>query len=313
MSFVKRLLQKHLNFIYGVVLFLTFLPFMNASIALLAGLLFSMLGLRNGNVQPYISPILQISIVLMGFGMDLEKVLVVSKDGFVDTLFSVVFVMGMGYFLTKLLKIDSKVGTLISAGTAICGGSAIAAVSPVLKAENHQISFSLLVVFVLNAVALLIFPSIGHYFNMSQHAFGQWAAIAIHDTSSVVGASAIYGKEALEVATTVKLVRTLWIIPLALFIAKYQGDNTTGKLKIPWFIFYFVLAVLVAYLLPNAKESFAHLSWMGKHAMIFSLFLIGSGISFKNIKKVGLKSFILGIILWILIGVASFVYLQNFG
>ncbi len=313
MSFVKRLLQKHLNFIYGVVLFLTFLPFMNASIALLAGLLFSMLGLRNGNVQPYISPILQISIVLMGFGMDLEKVLVVSKDGFVDTLFSVVFVMGMGYFLTKLLKIDSKVGTLISAGTAICGGSAIAAVSPVLKAENHQISFSLLVVFVLNAVALLIFPSIGHYFNMSQHAFGQWAAIAIHDTSSVVGASAIYGKEALEVATTVKLVRTLWIIPLALFIAKYQGDNTTGKLKIPWFILYFVLAVLVAYLLPNAKESFAHLSWMGKHAMIFSLFLIGSGISFKNIKKVGLKSFILGIILWILIGVASFVYLQNFG
>ncbi len=313
MSFVKRLLQKHLNFIYGVVLFLTFLPFMNASIALLAGLLFSMLGLRNGNVQPYISPILQISIVLMGFGMDLEKVLVVSKDGFVDTLFSVVFVMGMGYFLTKLLKIDSKVGTLISVGTAICGGSAIAAVSPVLKAENHQISFSLLVVFVLNAVALLIFPSIGHYFNMSQHAFGQWAAIAIHDTSSVVGASAIYGKEALEVATTVKLVRTLWIIPLALFIAKYQGDNTTGKLKIPWFILYFVLAVLVAYLLPNAKESFAHLSWMGKHAMIFSLFLIGSGISFKNIKKVGLKSFILGIILWILIGVASFVYLQNFG
>lgn len=313
MSFVKRLLQKHLNFIYGVVLFLTFLPFMNASIALLAGLLFSMLGLRNGNVQPYISPILQISIVLMGFGMDLEKVLVVSKDGFVDTLFSVVFVMGMGYFLTKLLKIDSKVGTLISAGTAICGGSAIAAVSPVLKAENHQISFSLLVVFVLNAVALLIFPSIGHYFNMSQHAFGQWAAIAIHDTSSVVGASAIYGKEALEVATTVKLVRTLWIIPLALFIAKYQGDNTTGKLKIPWFILYFVLAVLVAYLLPNAKESFAHLSWMGKHAMIFSLFLIGSGISFKNIKKVGLKSFILGIILWILIGVASFIYLQNFG
>jgi len=313
MSFVKRLLQKHLNFIYGVVLFLTFLPFMNASIALLAGLLFSMLGLRNGNVQPYISPILQISIVLMGFGMDLEKVLVVSKDGFVETLFSVVFVMGMGYFLTKLLKIDSKVGTLISAGTAICGGSAIAAVSPVLKAENHQISFSLLVVFVLNAVALLIFPSIGHYFNMSQHAFGQWAAIAIHDTSSVVGASAIYGKEALEVATTVKLVRTLWIIPLALFIAKYQGDNTTGKLKIPWFILYFVLAVLVAYLLPNAKESFAHLSWMGKHAMIFSLFLIGSGISFKNIKKVGLKSFILGIILWILIGVASFVYLQNFG
>ncbi len=313
MSFVKRLLQKHLNFIYGVVLFLTFLPFMNASIALLAGLLFSMLGLRNGNVQPYISPILQISIVLMGFGMDLEKVLVVSKDGFVETLFSVVFVMGMGYFLTKLLKIDSKVGTLISAGTAICGGSAIAAVSPVLKAENHQISFSLLVIFVLNAVALLIFPSIGHYFNMSQHVFGQWAAIAIHDTSSVVGASAIYGKEALEVATTVKLVRTLWIIPLALFIAKYQGDNTTGKLKIPWFILYFVLAVLVAYLLPNAKESFAHLSWMGKHAMIFSLFLIGSGISFKNIKKVGLKSFILGIILWILIGVASFVYLQNFG
>lgn len=313
MSFVKRLLQKHLNFIYGVVLFLTFLPFMNASIALLAGLLFSMLGLRNGNVQPYISPILQISIVLMGFGMDLEKVLVVSKDGFVETLFSVVFVMGMGYFLTKLLKIDSKVGTLISAGTAICGGSAIAAVSPVLKAENHQISFSLLVIFVLNAVALLIFPSIGHYFNMSQHVFGQWAAIAIHDTSSVVGASAIYGKEALEVATTVKLVRTLWIIPLALFIAKYQGDNTTGKLKIPWFILYFVLAVLVAYLLPNAKESFAHLSWMGKHAMIFSLFLIGSGISFKNIKKVGLKSFILGIILWILIGVASFIYLQNFG
>ena len=253
---------------------------------------------------------MQASIVLMGFGMNLAQVISASKTGFIDTAISVVFVMVSGYILARLLKVDSKIGTLISAGTAICGGSAIAAVAPVLNAKNFQISFSLVVIFILNAIALVIFPMLGHYFNLSQETFGTWAAIAIHDTSSVVGAGATYGPRALEVATTIKLIRALWIIPLSLFIAFTQKDKAAGKVKIPWFIGLFIISIIIAWLIPQGAATYAHFNWLGKRGMVVALFLIGSNISFADVKKAGVRSFVLGISLWILIGVSSFLMLR---
>jgi uncharacterized integral membrane protein (TIGR00698 family) len=301
--------QKKIGLLYGVVLFLCLMPFVSPAISLVTGLLFSLLGLRQVNISKYSSFALQASIVLMGFGMNLTQVISTSKAGFVDTAISVVFVMGAGLLIGKLLKVDSKIAMLVSSGTAICGGSAIAAVAPIINAKNHQISFSLVVVFVLNAIALIIFPMIGHWFNLSQETFGYWAAIAIHDTSSVVGAGATYGPEALATATTVKLIRALWIIPLSLTIALFQKDKSGGKVKIPWFIGLFVISIVVAYLIPQGQETFAHLNWLGKKGMVIALFLIGSNITIAEAKKAGVKSFVLGVTLWLIIGIASFISL----
>ena len=174
----------------------------------------------------------------------------------------------MGY----LFKVEKNTTMLISSGTAICGGSAIAAVSPIIDAKNNQITFALTVIFVLNAIALFIFPIIGHALGMSQESFGYWSAIAIHDTSSVVGAGAAYGSEALEIATTVKLTRTLWIIPLSFLVLFINRKNARGgKVKIPWFILYFVVAIILAYYLPSYAETFNHLNWLGKKGMVVSL------------------------------------------
>jgi uncharacterized integral membrane protein (TIGR00698 family) len=240
----------------------------------------------------------------------MSQVLAASKEGFAETAVSVIFVVAIGMILTKLFKVESNIGILISAGTAICGGSAIAAVSPIIKAKNYQISFALIVVFVLNAIALMIFPPIGKYLGLSQEVFGHWAAIAIHDTSSVVGAGAIYGSRALEIATTVKLIRALWIIPLSFGIMLVTKDKSNGKIKIPWFIGLFVLAIITAYLLPQAAEVFTNLAWLGRKGMIVALFLIGANISFSEIKEAGIKSFLLGVILWFIIGISSLVALK---
>ena len=302
--------QKQINLIYGSVLFLCFLPFVSPAIALAIGIILSLSGIKHASISKYTSFSLQASIVLMGFGMNLAQVISASKTGFIDTAISVVFVMVSGYILARLLKVDSKIGTLISAGTAICGGSAIAAVAPVLNAKNFQISFSLVVIFILNAIALVIFPMLGHYFNMSQETFGTWAAIAIHDTSSVVGAGATYGPRALEVATTIKLIRALWIIPLSLFIAFTQKDKSAGKVKIPWFIGLFIISIVIAWIFPQGAATYSHFNWLGKRGMVVALFLIGSNISFADVKKAGVRSFVLGISLWILIGVSSFLMLR---
>ena len=302
--------QKQINLIYGLVLFICFLPFVSPAIALAIGIILSLSGIKHASISKYTSFSLQASIVLMGFGMNLAQVISASKTGFIDTAISVVFVMVSGYILARLLKVDSKIGTLISAGTAICGGSAIAAVAPVLNAKNFQISFSLVVIFILNAIALVIFPMLGHYFNMSQETFGTWAAIAIHDTSSVVGAGATYGPRALEVATTIKLIRALWIIPLSLFIAFTQKDKSAGKVKIPWFIGLFIISIVIAWIFPQGAATYSHFNWLGKRGMVVALFLIGSNISFADVKKAGVRSFVLGISLWILIGVSSFLMLR---
>ncbi len=283
---------------------------MSPALALALGIILSLLGIKNENATKHVSLSLKASIVLLGFGMNLTQVIAASKTGFLETAISVVFVMTIGIVLTKLFKVDSKTGLLISTGTAICGGSAIAAVSPVLNAKSSQISFSLIVVFSLNAIALMIFPPIGHYLNMSQEMFGNWAAIAIHDTSSVVGAGATYGAKALEVATTVKLIRALWIIPLSLVIALFQRGKSRGKIQIPWFIGLFVVAIFIAYLFPQFSYTFSGLSWIGKKGMILALFLIGANISFSEVKKAGFKSFMLGVTLWLIIGISSLITLK---
>lgn len=300
--------QKQVSVIYGVIILACFLPFISPAIALVMGLLLSIFGLKFNGTAKYTSLALQTSIVLMGFGMNLTQVVSASKIGFVDTAISVILVMTFGLLLAKLLRVDTKLGILISAGTAICGGSAIAAVSSVINPKSSQISFSLAVVFTLNAIALIIFPAIGHYFNLSQETFGTWAAIAIHDTSSVVGAGAMYGAKALEVATTVKLIRALWIIPLSIAIALFQKEKN-GKIKIPWFIGLFVASIIIAYLIPAGQGLFNGLSWLGKRGMVIAIFLIGSNISLAEAKNAGFKSFALGILLWILVGTVSFVAL----
>ena len=301
-----KLTQKHTGFIYAGIIALGFTPILNPAIALVSGIALSMLNLKLPQVSKHTNTVLQASIVLMGFGMNFEQVVNASKEGFLYTAISVSLVMLVGFLLTRLLKVDGKTGLLISAGTAICGGSAIAAVAQSINAKNNQITFSLVVVFVLNAVALMIFPAIGHHFHLSEEIFGKWAAIAIHDTSSVVGTGAIYGPTALMTATTVKLVRALWIIPLSIIIALFQKDKSGKKIKIPWFIFLFVITIIISYAFPQAADTYGHLSWLGKRSMVIALFLIGSSITVRDAKEAGFKSFALGITLWIVTAVTSF-------
>ena len=310
MSSKTKLSKSYSNIIYALIILLCFMPFMSPAYALVLGIVLSLMGVKNNEVTKHVSLSLKASIILLGFGMNLTQVIEASKSGFMETATSVVFVMTIGILLTKLFKVEKNTGLLISAGTAICGGSAIAAVSPILDAKTHQISFSLIVVFSLNAIALLIFPAIGHYFNMSQEAFGNWAAIAIHDTSSVVGAGAIYGDKALEVATTVKLIRALWIIPLSIIIAFFQKGKSSKDVKIPWFIALFVITILIAYLFPQNANLYTELSWLGKKGMVIALFLIGANIHFSEVKKAGLSSFMLGVMLWIIIGISSLIVLN---
>ena len=299
------------NGLYSIIIAACFLPFISPAIALFIGLVLSFVGLRHENIHKYTSKILQASIVLMGFGMSMSAVISSSKTGFLETTISVTVVMTLGILLGKLFKVEKNIALLIATGTAICGGSAIAAVAPILNSKNYQNSFALIVIFVLNAVALFLFPFIGHQLDLSQEIFGNWAAIAIHDTSSVVGAGASYGDKALQVATTVKLIRALWIIPLSLIIAFMNKSGDKKAISFPWFILLFVLAIVFANIFPEFHTSFQHFSWLGKRGMVVSLFLIGSNITVNEIKKSGAKSFALGIILWAVIAVGSLLFLTR--
>ncbi len=288
------------------------LPFVNAPMALLLGLMLSVFRLKPSvNYGRYTGYLLQAAIVLMGLGMNLSQVLETSKTGVGLTVVSVAATMSIGILLGRRMGIDKKTSLLISSGTAICGGSAIAAVVPVIGAKGNQISFSLGVIFVLNAVALLLFPVLGHWMGLGQHTFGYWSAIAIHDTSSVVGAGAAYGKEALEVATTVKLTRALWIIPLTIVLSIAGRGKGTNKrrVNIPWFIGLFIVAIVIAHLLP-AFGSLYHIgSMVGQKGMVIALLLIGMNISIEGIKETGFHAFLYGIILWIIIGSGSLLYI----
>lgn len=251
--------------------------------------------------------LLQFSVVGLGFGMNMHDSLRASSDGMIFTIVSVIGVLVLGYYLGRILGVDRKLAYLVSSGTAICGGSAIAAISPVIKADSNQMSMSLAVVFTLNAVALFVFPPIGHALGLSQIEFGTWAAIAIHDTSSVVGAGAAYGSEALMVATTIKLTRALWIIPLAIlstFLFR-QKDGKRSKITIPWFIFLFVLAMIANTYLALPEVFTDAISMLSHKCLSATLFLIGSGLSLGAIRVVGAKPIFMGICLWIFISLSS--------
>lgn len=291
-----------------VVLFLScFIPLVSAPIALVGGILFSLIF---NNPFPVFSHratgwLLKLSVVGLGFGMNAYVAIDAGKDGLGLTIMSISVTLLLGFLLGRKLKIARRTSHLVASGTAICGGSAIAAVAPVVKASEDEMSVALAIVFFLNSVALIVFPLVGHMLEMSQHDFGLWSAIAIHDTSSVVGAAQTYGEEALQVATTVKLARALWIIPVALISAfLFKGDRK--KLSIPYFIGFFVLAMLSNTFLPTITSLFgATVVKVSKLSLTACLFLIGAGLSIDKLRVVGWKPMALGVMLWVFISVLS--------
>src|SRR6202045_4356935 len=246
---------------------------------------------------------LQAAVVLLGVGMNLKEVVHAGASGFMYTAISIAFALSLGVLLGKMLQVGRTQSLLISFGTAICGGSAIAAMGPILNANEEEMAVSLGTVFVLNSVALLLFPLIGHFMNFSQTQFGLWSALAIHDTSSVVGASAKYGATALAVGTTVKLARALWIVPLSLLTAAILKSK--ARIQWPWFILLFCLAALLTTLMPVFHPAFAVFSHLGKIGLTVPLFLIGTGLSKETLKKVGLRPLLQGLTLWIIVGSGS--------
>ncbi|PWJ57952.1 putative integral membrane protein (TIGR00698 family) [Dyadobacter jejuensis] len=244
--------------------------------------------------------LLQASVVGLGFGMDLQRVIQVGARGVLLTMFSIVCTLALGYGLGKAFRVDPKVSFLISAGTAICGGSAIAALSPVIRAKERQVSLALACIFILNALALLVFPWLGHYFGLSQRQFGLWCALAIHDTSSVVGAAGVYGVESLELATTVKLARALWIIPISC-ISTFYSHGAIRRIRIPYFIGLFLVAVLANNFIPAVANMSYLLGALAHIGLKISLFLIGTGLTRSVWKTVGLGPFLQGLLLWVLI------------
>ncbi len=248
--------------------------------------------------------LLQVSVVGLGFGMNIGALVDAGRSGVLFTIVTVVGTLVLGYAIGKWLKIDPKTSHLISSGTAICGGSAIAAVGPVLNANEEEMSVALGTVFILNSIALFIFPMIGTMLQMSQMQFGVWAAIAIHDTSSVVGAAAKFGDEALKIATTVKLARALWIIPLTV-VTSFLFKGSTKKITIPYFIFLFVIAAMLRTWLPDGELLFNKFVSIAKTGLVVTLFLIGTGLSRKTLQSVGIKPLVEGVLLWIVIGAVS--------
>jgi len=288
------------------------MPFIDPAIALVLGIL---LAQTIGHPWLHLNSkatrrLLQYSVVGLGFGMNWTEAMKAGQEGFVFTICSITGTFILGWLLSRLLKVENKTSYLISSGTAICGGSAIAAISPIIKADEKQISVALGSVFILNSIALFLFPYLGHLLHMSAHQFGVWAAIAIHDTSSVVGASSKYvvdplrPLEALQIATTIKLERALWIIPLA-FATAFIFKNKTSKVKIPWFILFFVLAMLLNSYLPQIHDVSSWVVLFAKKGLTITLFLIGAGLSRDVIKTVGIRPLIEAVVLWICISSVS--------
>jgi len=247
--------------------------------------------------------LLQASVVGLGFGMDLREVVRVGRSGFFYTALSITFAMGLGWLLGRALKVERTSSFLISAGTAICGGSAIAAVGPIADASEEEMAVSLGTVFVLNSIALLLFPLLGWALHMDQTQFGLWSALAIHDTSSVVGATAKFGALALAVGTTVKLARALWIVPVS--IATAIAKKSKAKIQWPWFIGFFCLAALANTYLPALHAAYPILNKLGKTGLTVTLFLIGTGLSRETLKHVGVRPLAQGVLLWAIVALGS--------
>ena len=258
--------------------------------------------------------LLQASVVLLGFGMNLREVLHAGRDGFFYTALSITLVLLLGWGLGRLMNVSPKAAFLITCGTAICGGSAIAAIAPVTDASEEDMAVSLGTVFTLNALALLLFPVIGWHFHLTQTQFGLWSALAIHDTSSVVGAAERYGPQALAIGTAVKLARALWIVPVSLVTAAIlrrsnsasgKGQASLKRVQVPWFIGLFILAATVRTFLPQLGSAYNHLTTLGKNGLTVVLFLIGTGLSRETLKRVGVRPMVQGVVLWIFVATAS--------
>ena len=298
--------------IFGAVIVLCLFSIISPPIALLLGVL-----IVNVFGNPFIAFnhkaitfLLQFSVVGLGFGMNASSAISAGKEGFLLTVFSIFSTLIFGTLLGKWLKTDKKTSHLISCGTAICGGSAIAAISPVIKSNENQTSIALGVIFILNSIALFVFPFIGHQLDLSQKDFGLWCAIAIHDTSSVVGAANKYGAEALQVATTVKLARALWIIPISILTAVIF-KNKNSKIKIHYFIGLFILAMLFNTYVPETAIIAPKIVSIAKIGLTITLFLIGATLNINTLKSVGLKPLLQGFFLWVFIaglGLASILY-----
>jgi uncharacterized integral membrane protein (TIGR00698 family) len=288
-------------------------PWASPPLALLLGLIFA---LAVGNPYPKQSKtwskyVMQAAIVGLGFGLDFSAVIKAGSEGFVFTVCSILGTIGLGYLVRKLLVLPRRTSILISVGTAICGASAIAAVGPVIDAEQDEMSVAFGCVFLLNVVALFLFPPLGHLLNLSQADFGLWAGIAIHDTSSVVGAAQAYGQQALEIATIVKLSRAIWIVPLVLIYMSIEHRRRTAlnepspKIPIPWFIGFFILASILRTVLGIPDEITKPIVTVAKSLFSLTLFLIGAGLTIASLKAVGPKSLALGVVLWIFVSSAT--------
>lgn len=293
-------------FVVAIIICTT--PISSPPVALLLGMVFAQFV---GHPFVYLNNkstglLLKVSVVGLGFGMNVTQAMEAGKSGILLTISSIVFTLLLGLLVGKIFAIPKKTTVLVSSGTAICGGSAIAAIGPVVGANDKEMSVSLGTIFLLNSLALVIFPPIGHYFGLSQHEFGLWSAIAIHDTSSVVGAASTYGEEALHVATTVKLARALWIIPLTLVVAFFFKKEGGKKMNMPWFILLFVLAMILNSFVPFIHEFSPTLFSVSKIGLTVTLFLIGAGLSITEIKAVGWRPLVLGVTLWAFISVLSF-------
>ncbi len=300
----KRIFFKKAGFVGLMLLSLT--PVVTAPLALVMGFLFVWFF---GNPLEKFSFkvthwLLKISVVGLGFGMNMQQAIAGGKEGFEMTIFAICSILLLGFILGKLLKLNKKTTHLLSSGTAICGGSAIAAVAPVVNASQKDMSVALGTIFTLNAIALILFPIVGHAFHLSQYQFGLWSALAIQDTSSVIGAAASYGKEALRIATTVKLARALWIIPVAV-ITSFVFKNKGKKVKLPWFIGLFILAVLLNTYFKLPLSFTSAVTYGSKALLVLTLFLVGSGLSISQVKAVGWRPLLLGLSLWIFISVIS--------
>lgn len=307
-DFIQNESNKKIIFIGLAILCLT--PMISSPIALALGFI---LAVFMGNpfekqLHQYIHLLLQISIVGLGFGLKLDEALHAGKTGLMLTVVSIVTVMLLGYVLGKIFKLERPLSYLLSAGTAICGGSAIAAVAPIIKPNTKQISLALAIVFTLNSIALFIYPAIGHLLNLSQEQFGLWCAVGIHDTSSVVGAASKYGNEALKIATTVKLARALWIIPVSL-ITMFIFKSKDSKIKIPWFIGYFIIAILLNTYFPFMDQFSTAITSVAKSGLNLTLFFIGSTLSIQTLKSIGFKPLLTAVLLWVVISIGSLLYI----
>jgi uncharacterized integral membrane protein (TIGR00698 family) len=280
------------------------------AVGLVAGLLFAAVFPKYCKAGKLSKWFLQISVILLGFGLQLEAVLKTGYQSIGITFVSISFTLGLGLLLGKLLKTEREISQLVSGGTAICGGSAIAAISAAIQASSTSIAVSMGIVFSLNAAALLFFPALGTHLNLSQNAFGLWAAIAIHDTSSVVAACSIFGPAALLTGTTVKLVRALWILPVSFVFAKL--NQSKSKAGFPLFLLGFLAAAMCRQYIPGQEQIFDLLSTTGKKMMVGTLFLVGTGLKPSNLKQIGIKPLIQAIVLWAIITVVSLITIRTY-